>query len=65
MPDQDNTVSIRKAARLAGIKRQPVDKDTPEHERPANQPGAEASAVLDAMLAASRRGKTVRGSNGR
>lgn len=63
MPDHE--ISIRKAARLAGIKRQPVDKDTPAHERPANQPGAEASAVLDSMLAASRRGKTIRGSNGK
>lgn len=59
MPDGE--ISMRKAARLAGIKRQTVDKTTPEHERPANQPGAEASAVLDAMLAASRRGKTIRG----
>lgn len=55
-------ITLRKAARLAGVKRQPVDKDTPEHERPANQPGAEARATLDAMLAASRRGKTIRGS---
>lgn len=61
MTDQDDAISLREAAKLAGIKRKPVSADTSEHERPANQPGAEASAVLDSMLAASRRGKTVGG----
>ncbi len=61
MSEQDNAVGLRKAARWAGIKRQPVDQTTPEHERPANRPGAEAVAVLDSLLAASRHGKTIRG----
>jgi hypothetical protein len=57
---KDDEVTLEEAARLAGIKSEGTDPDTPESERPSNQPGAEATAVLDAMLSASRAGKIVR-----
>ena len=59
MSDQQQ-ITLREAALLAGITPQPVDKDTPDAERPGNQPGVEAHAMLETMLAASRRGKSIR-----
>lgn len=53
------TITLREAAKLAGILPQTVAADTSEHTRPANQPGAEANAALETMLAASRKGKRI------
>lgn len=58
MPDDE--VTLKQAAELLKLKRQHLNDAMPESKRPANQPGAEATAVLDTMLAASRRGKVVR-----
>lgn len=60
MTDKDNEVTLREAAKLAGIKSPVLDAEVPEYERPSNQPGAEATMTLEAMLGASRKGKTVR-----
>jgi hypothetical protein len=57
---KDDEVTLKEAARLAGLTPPDVDPETPESERPANRPGAEATAALDAMLSASRAGKIVR-----
>lgn len=56
----DEEITLKQAAEVAGVMRPRVDADLPESERPANQPGAEATASLDTMLAASRQGKVVR-----
>lgn len=57
----DNEITLKQAAKIAGVKKQHLNDAMPESERPANQSGAEATAVLDTMLAASRKGKVVRG----
>lgn len=55
-------VTIQEAAQVAGLTPEPYARDDahPEAWR-SNRPGAEASADLEAMLGASRRGKRVGG----
>jgi hypothetical protein len=60
MSNDANEVTLKEAARLAGIRPQKHDPSQPEQDRPANRPGAEAQATLEAMLGASRRGKTLK-----
>ena len=64
MSDQDNEISLKEAAkRLTGYEHlQPAIGDTVEilaHKKRQREVN-EATAVLDAMLAASKRGKIVR-----
>lgn len=61
----DDEISLKEAAELARRFAAEVNAsggfaDLPDDLRPSNQPGVEATAHIDAMLAASRRNKTVR-----
>lgn len=57
----DKEITLREAAKLAGLKPEPKDPEMKAEQRRSNQPGASATAALEAMLGASRRGKTVKG----
>lgn len=58
MSKPDDAITLREAAEYVTHRR--PEPDVLEEDRPANQPGAEATAALDAMLAASRHGRIVR-----
>lgn len=69
MSDRDDEITLKQAAKLVKIEPYSIShcrgkthelREVPDSERPANQPGAEATAVLETMLAASRKGKVVR-----
>lgn len=59
MADTDE-LTLREAAQLVGATDRPP-AHVEDADRPANRPGAEATAHLDVMLGASRKGKVVRG----
>lgn len=70
MSDHDEEITLEEAAKLVQIEPYSIFhcrgkihefREVPDSEHPANQPGAEATAVLETMLAASRKGKVVRG----
>lgn len=60
MTDKPDEITIREAAELVGVKPKPEGTVRDPATSPANVHGAEATASLDVMLAASRKGKTVR-----
>jgi hypothetical protein len=58
--DRPDEITIREAAELAGVKPKPEGTVRDPKTSPANVNGAEATASLDVMLAASRKGRIVR-----